>query len=63
MITSSRINRELRVSSRTLGYALHDLVSCSVIIMVCILVYPMVYMYDKFLKKAILSTQLRTRNK
>ena len=48
MITINRIARELRVSTRTLGYALQDLVSCSVIIMVCILVYPMVYMYDKF---------------
>ena len=58
-MNTDKLSRELRVSSRTLWYALQDLVSCSVIIMVCILGYPMVYMYDKF----ILSTQLRTRNK
>lgn len=43
-----RCNRELRVQSRTFLYAVTDLLTSLFAIIAILVLYPLVYVYDKF---------------
>ena len=45
------INKKLRVNTRTLGYAVQDLVTCSVIILLCLVAYPFWSLYVNYIAK------------